>query len=101
VKVVIAFSSENNGRAIYFSRSVVPSGGPYYNHVGIYCFRPDSLKKFVALGSSSIELSEKLEQLRALEDGMTIGVTVVHQPAPISVDLQEDLLLARKYGENR
>ncbi|MDR3155538.1 MAG: 3-deoxy-manno-octulosonate cytidylyltransferase [Holosporaceae bacterium] len=97
VKPVIAFSSANSGRAIYFSRSVVPVGGPYYHHVGIYYFRPCALRKFVALPPSPLELSEKLEQLRALENAMTIGITVVRKAMPISVDVSEDLLRARKY----
>ncbi|MDR1335034.1 MAG: 3-deoxy-manno-octulosonate cytidylyltransferase [Holosporaceae bacterium] len=97
VKPVIAFSSTHSGRAIYFSRSVVPIGGPYYHHVGIYSSKPNALRKLVSLAPSSLELSEKLEQLRALENGMTIGITVVHQAKPISVDVQEDLLRARRY----
>jgi 3-deoxy-manno-octulosonate cytidylyltransferase (CMP-KDO synthetase) len=100
VKPVIAFSTPHSGRALYFSRSVVPIGGPYYHHVGIYCFRPDALKRFVALAPSPLELSEKLEQLRALENGMTVGISVVHQTMPISVDVQEDVLRARKYINN-
>jgi len=69
------------GRAIYFSRSVIPydrqSGGigpseHYLRHLGIYAFRRDALMRFTALAQSSLEKTEKLEQLRAIENGMTI-----------------------------
>lgn len=96
VKPVIAFSSENQGQALYFSRSPIPFGGPYYNHVGIYCFKADALKKFVSLPQSNLEKIEKLEQLRAMENGLTIGVFVLHQDSPISVDTMDDLNKVRE-----
>jgi 3-deoxy-manno-octulosonate cytidylyltransferase (CMP-KDO synthetase) len=79
VKVV----TDTNGRAIYFSRSVIPydrsAGGigigptdGYLRHLGIYAFRRDALLRFTALEQSSLEKTEKLEQLRAIENGMTI-----------------------------
>jgi 3-deoxy-manno-octulosonate cytidylyltransferase (CMP-KDO synthetase) len=95
VKPVIAFASEKCGKALYFSRSVVPFGGPYFHHVGIYCFRAEGLQKFVNLPQSPLEKSEKLEQLRAMENGMTIGVRIIDLDPPISVDTDEDLALAR------
>ena len=61
-----------------------------YHHVGIYSFRYDSLKKFVSLPQSSLEIKLKLEQMRALEAKMTIGVTYV-KDVPISVDTKEEL----------
>ena len=97
VKPVVAFSSSDMGRALYFSRSPIPHNGPYYNHVGIYGFRADALEKFVKLPQSSLEKTEKLEQLRALENGMTIGLKVINKPSPISIDTPEDLERARKY----
>jgi 3-deoxy-manno-octulosonate cytidylyltransferase (CMP-KDO synthetase) len=96
-KSVIAFEKENSGKAIYFSRSAVPFGGPYYHHVGIYCFRYESLEKFVSLPPSPLEKTEKLEQLRALENNMTIGIDVLPQKPPISVDTPADLEAAREY----
>ena len=61
-----------------------------YHHVGIYSFRYDSLKKFVSLPQSPLEIELKLEQMRALEAKMTIGVTYV-KDVPISVDTKEEL----------
>jgi 3-deoxy-manno-octulosonate cytidylyltransferase (CMP-KDO synthetase) len=97
VKPVIAFTSDNSGRALYFSRSAIPFGGPFFHHVGIYCFRAEGLGKFVNLPQSVLEKSEKLEQLRAVENNMTIGITVINAAPPISVDTADDLAMARKY----
>ncbi|MDR1334607.1 MAG: 3-deoxy-manno-octulosonate cytidylyltransferase [Holosporaceae bacterium] len=100
VKPVISFTSENSGKALYFSRSAVPSGGPFLHHVGIYCFRANGLEKFVNLPMSPLEKSEKLEQLRAIENNIEIGITVVDADPPISIDTADDLALARRvYGE--
>lgn len=101
VKPVISFDDfdSGKGRALYFSRSSIPYGGPYYNHVGIYCFRAESLTKFVNLPQSSLEKSERLEQLRALENGMTVGITVINKDSPISIDTYEDLEKARVYAQ--
>jgi 3-deoxy-manno-octulosonate cytidylyltransferase (CMP-KDO synthetase) len=97
VKPVIVFEKENSGRAIYFSRSAVPFGGPYHHHIGIYCFRSQALEKFVTLPQGALEKTEKLEQLRALENNMTIGVDVLPLKPPISVDVSADLEAAREY----
>jgi 3-deoxy-manno-octulosonate cytidylyltransferase (CMP-KDO synthetase) len=98
VKPVIAFKTKSSGQALYFSRAAVPFGGPFFHHVGIYCFRADGLRKFVNLPQSFLEKSEKLEQLRAIENGMSIGITVVPDAEPpISVDTADDLALAREY----
>ena len=66
-----------------------------YHHIGIYAYRRDALERFVALAPSQREQAEKLEQLRALEDGMTIAVRRV-DTVPIGVDTAEDLEQARK-----
>jgi 3-deoxy-manno-octulosonate cytidylyltransferase (CMP-KDO synthetase) len=86
-------------KAIYFSRATIPHGeGALYHHIGIYAYRRTALEKFVALPPSSLELREKLEQLRALEAGMRIDVAVV-DAVPLGVDTQEGLEKARKiYG---
>jgi 3-deoxy-manno-octulosonate cytidylyltransferase (CMP-KDO synthetase) len=97
VKPVIVFSEKNSGKAIYFSRSAVPFGGPYYQHIGIYGFRSEALARFVSLSPGTLEKTEKLEQLRALENGMTIGIDVLDMPPPISVDVASDLEAARRY----
>ena len=103
VKPIISFtdSDSKSGKVLYFSRSAIPYGGPYYNHVGIYCFRAESLTRFVNLPQSTLEKSEKLEQLRALENGMSIGITVIDKNSPISIDTYEDLEKARAYAQKK
>lgn len=91
VKAVVA----ENGRALYFSRSVVPSGpGPVYHHIGLYAYRRASLNAFCALPPSPLEKRERLEQLRALEAGMRIDAAIVTS-APAGVDTPDDLERAR------
>ncbi|MEQ1704481.1 MAG: 3-deoxy-manno-octulosonate cytidylyltransferase [Rickettsiales bacterium] len=83
-------------RALYFSRATIPHGkGELYHHIGIYAYRRAALEKFVNLPPSSLEVREKLEQLRALEAGMRIDVAVV-DTVPLGVDTQEGLEKARK-----
>jgi 3-deoxy-manno-octulosonate cytidylyltransferase (CMP-KDO synthetase) len=83
------------GRVHYFSRSRIPSGkGPWFAHVGIYVFRREALQRFVGLQPSLLELREKLEQLRAIEAGISIGVGRVDE-IPLSVDTPADLEKAR------
>lgn len=96
VKAVVAWDrDERLGRALYFTRSPAPSGdGPMWHHVGIYAYRRAALERFVALPPSPLESREKLEQLRALEAGMTIAVARVDE-APLSVDTPQDLERAR------
>jgi 3-deoxy-manno-octulosonate cytidylyltransferase (CMP-KDO synthetase) len=94
VKVVVGKSN----LAMYFSRSMIPHGAKeFLYHVGIYGFTREALEKFVNLPQSECEKLEKLEQLRALENGMKIGV-VFSDEIPISVDTPEDLEKARKYA---
>ncbi len=98
VKVVLSFPSETSdiGRALYFSRAMVPfnSVGPHYHHIGVYGFKRNILDKFVSLPESRLESLEKLEQLRALEAGMRIDVALV-DTVPIGVDTPADLDRAR------
>ena len=96
VKAVLA----KNGKCLYFSRSDVPFGRDgasveSFEHLGIYVFRRDALKRFVSLPPSRLEKTEKLEQLRALEDGMTISAAIVHE-RPVAVDVPADLRRAEK-----
>ena len=97
VKAVVAWdAAERLGRALYFTRSPAPAGpGTLWHHVGLYAFRRAALARFVALPPSALERREKLEQLRALEAGMTIAVARVDEP-PLSVDTPEDLDRARR-----
>jgi 3-deoxy-manno-octulosonate cytidylyltransferase (CMP-KDO synthetase) len=97
VKAVVAWDADERlGRALYFTRSTAPAGeGTLYHHVGLYAYRREALESFVALPPSPLESREKLEQLRALEAGMSIAVARVDE-APLSVDTPADLERARK-----
>jgi 3-deoxy-manno-octulosonate cytidylyltransferase (CMP-KDO synthetase) len=96
VKVVGSPLSETHLRALYFTRAIAPSGdGPRYHHIGLYAYRREALARFVKLKPSQLELREKLEQLRALEAGMRIDVTVVDS-VPLGVDTPHDLEIARQ-----
>ena len=97
VKVVV----DQNGFALYFSRSVIPYpretnvGVRYFQHIGIYAFRKQALLDFYSLPMKSLEASEKLEQLRYLEFGKRIKmVETTH--VGIGIDTIEDLEKARK-----
>jgi len=82
-------------RALYFTRAMAPFGeGPLYHHIGLYAYRRAALERFVALPPSPLEQREKLEQLRALEAGMRIDVSIV-DTVPLGVDTPEDLERAR------
>jgi len=96
VKVIGSPVSPKRLRALYFTRATAPSGdGPLYHHIGLYAYRRAALERFVALPPSPLELRERLEQLRALEAGMRIDVTIVDS-VPLGVDTPEDLETARK-----
>ena len=97
VKVVV----DQNGFALYFSRSVIPYpretnvGVRYMQHIGIYAFRKQALLDFYSLPMKSLEASEKLEQLRYLEFGKRIKmIETIH--VGIGIDTPEDLEKARK-----
>jgi 3-deoxy-manno-octulosonate cytidylyltransferase (CMP-KDO synthetase) len=83
-------------RALYFTRATAPHGdGPRYHHIGLYAYRRAALERFVRLPPSPLELQEKLEQLRALEAGMRIDVTIV-DTVPRGVDTPADIETARQ-----
>jgi 3-deoxy-manno-octulosonate cytidylyltransferase (CMP-KDO synthetase) len=95
VKVVGSPVTPTRLRALYFTRATAPSGdGPLYHHIGLYAYRRAALARFVTLPPSPLELRERLEQLRLLEAGMRIDVTLVDS-APLGVDTPEDLEAAR------
>jgi 3-deoxy-manno-octulosonate cytidylyltransferase (CMP-KDO synthetase) len=95
VKVVGTEVAPGRLRALYFTRATAPSGeGPLYHHVGLYAFRREALRRFVSLPPSRLEQRERLEQLRALEDGMRIDVAVIDH-VPFGVDTAEYLERAR------
>ena len=96
VKVI----TDNNGFALYFSRSVIPFHRDldfevkYYKHIGVYAFRKEALLKFSSLEMTPMEISEKLEQLRYLENGMKIRL-VETDFVGIGIDTPEDLEKAK------
>ncbi len=92
VKVVC----DHAGRALYFSRATIPhdrdSTNPkYFKHLGYYAYRKPALERFVALPESSLERAERLEQLRFLENGVSIFVGETAFDT-VGVDTEEDLL---------
>ena len=97
VKVI----TDQNGFALYFSRSVIPFsreenvGVRYMKHIGIYAFRKQALLDFYSLPMLSLEASEKLEQLRYLEYGKRIKMIETNHVG-IGIDTKEDLERARK-----
>jgi 3-deoxy-manno-octulosonate cytidylyltransferase (CMP-KDO synthetase) len=96
VKVVGTQVAANRLRALYFTRATAPWGpGPLFHHIGVYAYRREALARFVGLPPSPLEQREKLEQLRALEAGMRIDVSIV-DGVPLGVDTPEDLERARE-----
>ena len=94
--VVEAAPDRTGGRALYFSRATVPTGsGPMYHHIGIYAYRRDALRRFVAAPPGYLEQRERLEQLRALGIGMRLDVAFV-DTVPIGVDTPSDLERVRR-----
>ena len=95
VKMVGSEWKPGRFRCLYFTRATAPWGeGPLWHHIGLYAWRRDALRRFVALPPSPLELREKLEQLRALEAGMRVDAQAVDD-VPLGVDTQADLERAR------
>lgn len=98
VKVVF----DQRHRALYFSRATIPywrdfRGTPcFYKHIGIYAYRRDFLRRFVHLPPGVWERAEKLEQLRALEQGFTIQVVETGHET-LEVDVPEDIARVERY----
>lgn len=96
VKAVLALAEgEKHGRALYFTRSTLYGDAPVWRHIGIYGYRREALMRFCAAPPSPLETREKLEQLRALEMGLSIWAAVI-DAAPLSVDNPSDLESARR-----
>ncbi|ACU91593.1 3-deoxy-D-manno-octulosonatecytidylyltransferase [Capnocytophaga ochracea DSM 7271] len=97
VKVVV----NKFGEALYFSRNIIPfprdpnTKVSYYKHIGIYAYRKEALQQFTELPPSLLEETEKLEQLRYLENGFKIRLALTDIPT-IGIDTPEDLERARK-----
>ncbi len=95
VKAVLAIGEgHKHGRALYFTRSTLYGDAPVWRHIGVYGYRRAALEAFCAAPPSPLEQREKLEQLRALELGLSIWAAVIGE-APISVDNSADLEAAR------
>jgi 3-deoxy-manno-octulosonate cytidylyltransferase (CMP-KDO synthetase) len=101
VKAVLALQPDGkSGRALYFTRSTLYGEGAIWRHIGIYGYRRAALERFNTAPTSPLEQREKLEQLRALELGLSIWAAVA-ETAPISVDTPADLEAARAYARGR
>ncbi|MGD2133502.1 MAG: 3-deoxy-manno-octulosonate cytidylyltransferase [Maricaulaceae bacterium] len=96
VKAVVALpDGARRGRALYFTRAAAPTGpGPVFHHVGLYVYRRTALACFTTLSPSPLEQRERLEQLRALENGMRIEAAVIEE-SPLGVDSSADLEAVR------
>ena len=103
VKVV----TDVQGRALYFSRAAIPhrreetdpADGLYWQHLGIYAYTPEALRRWTRLEPSPAELAERLEQLRALHHGLTIGVARLSDPVEPGVDTPDDLRRAEAHWQ--
>jgi 3-deoxy-manno-octulosonate cytidylyltransferase (CMP-KDO synthetase) len=100
---VVKVICDRNGRALYFSRAPIPfdrddPGSPTgaMRHVGIYAYRRETLLGFASRAPTPLETTEKLEQLRALENGVVIGVVRRSHGVPLEVDTPEDLAIVRR-----
>jgi len=96
--VKVVFTADH--RALYFSRSPIPfqrnaADPDFYGHIGIYAFRMPALKNFVALDQGFLEVTERLEQLRLLENGIPIHIVETEHQS-IGVDRPEDVETVKK-----
>jgi 3-deoxy-manno-octulosonate cytidylyltransferase (CMP-KDO synthetase) len=90
------------GHALYFSRAPIPylrdagdlAGTRWWQHLGVYAYRREALLRVAGLPPSPLERIERLEQLRALDNGLSIGVALLDEPAPAGIDTPEDLAAA-------
>ncbi len=105
---LVRVTRDITGRALYFTRSVIPyvrdarepeewlKAAPFFKHIGIYAYRRSTLEKITRLSPSPLEQAEKLEQLRFLENGLSIH-TIVTEYHSISVDTEADLTYCNHY----
>ncbi|MDR2526271.1 MAG: 3-deoxy-manno-octulosonate cytidylyltransferase [Rickettsiales bacterium] len=112
VKIIMGLrDGEKEGRCLYFTRALCPfTQNPekvkevFYHHIGIYVYKTDSLKRIVSLPVGILEERESLEQLRALENGMTIRAKIITleemkliEQAPADINTEEELKIAREW----
>ncbi len=102
VKVVV----DHAGRALYFSRARIPfqrdrgptvPPPPYWQHLGVYAYTRDALRRWVGAPATMLEDTERLEQLRALYLGIRIGVALLPRPAMPGIDTPDDLAAAERH----
>lgn len=102
VKVVL----DHQNYALYFSRATLPwqasaSARNSLRHIGIYAYRVSTLNAFVGWDQADLEIQEKLEQLRALHNGIKIHMALSCEPVPAGVDTEKDLQAVRDYLEQQ
>ena len=90
-KVEVDFKKNETAQALSFYREVSIENKNLYHHVGIYSYTPDSINTFINLPKSKNEIALSLEQMRAMDSNIPIGVTYVPE-VPMSVDTKEDLI---------
>jgi 3-deoxy-manno-octulosonate cytidylyltransferase (CMP-KDO synthetase) len=96
VKAILALDpGGRTGRALYFTRSRLYGEAPIWRHIGLYAFRRAALHRFTAAAPAELERRENLEQLRALELGLSIRAAII-AAAPLSVDSPADLEAVRR-----
>ena len=93
---IVKVACTSSGRALYFSRAAIPfhrdaGNHRYHQHIGVYACTRSALLRWASLEPTPLELTERLEQLRALEHGLSIGVALLDETALPGVDTQEDL----------
>ena len=100
VKVITSelLKVENFPEAITFKRKLIDKTKNVYHHLGIYCYKLQTLKKFVSFKQSHNEVNDKLEQLRALDNNIKINVALA-KDSPIGVDTEEDFVAIKKIME--
>ena len=100
VKVLTKQSLSNSEfvQAINFVRKTSELGKNIYHHLGIYCYKVDTLKNFVSLPQSQNEIQNRLEQLRALDNNIKIRVALAKE-SPLGVDTKEDFVAIKKIME--
>ena len=101
---VVKVVADRHGRALYFSRAAIPflrdgadratRDALVRQHIGVYAYTRDALNRWVSLPPHPLEVSERLEQLRALADGLAMGVAVVAAAEARGIDTEEDLMAA-------
>ncbi len=101
--VVKAITRENLNNinfpeVVNFKRKVIEQSENIYHHLGIYCYKKDTLKEFVSFNQSSNEIKNKLEQMRALDNKIKINIALA-KSSPIGVDTKEDYVAIKKIME--